>query len=132
MFALSNRAPGTAHYLDTTTGEVIPLFVFNREKVLEMVMSEPKRYVRLAPQPGAEGFRVMQEFIKTVSRPALREELTSAISGERAFARFRRAIKAHQTEHRRWLQFQGMMTARVLCERLREHGIELRLVADDQ
>jgi hypothetical protein len=132
MFALTNRLPGTGHYLDTATGEVVPLFAYNRDKVLELVRGEPGRYLRLAPQSGAEGFRIMQEFQRTVSRPDLREKLAAALSGERAFARFREVVAGVPAEKRRWHQFRATMTVAGLREKLRAQNVELELAPEPE
>ena len=72
LFAMENRVPGTTHYLNTETGEVVPVFGFNRDQILAEIRQFPKRYMRLAPQAGRSGYNAMVEFARTVSRPELR------------------------------------------------------------
>ena len=93
LFALENRVPGTTHYLDTETGEVIPVFSYNREKILADVQLHPNRFVRLAPQSGRDGYHVMEEFTRTVSRARkLRARLEAALKDEHVFREFRAAV----------------------------------------
>ncbi len=130
MFALTNRLAGTTHYLDTETGEVMPVFSFNRDRILSEMRSQPGRYVRLAPQTGAEGIHIMAEFVRTVSRPELRAQLSSAIAGERPFSRFRSILRNVEPEYRRWLQFRATLSVCSIRENLLSRGIQLELVRD--
>jgi hypothetical protein len=132
MFALTNRMPGTTHYLDADTGEVVPVFGFNRDKILSEVRREPGRYLRLAPQTGAEGIHIMADFIRTVSQHALRRQLEAAISGEHPFAKFRHLLKESQPEYRRWLQFRRMVSVQSLREKLLSRGVDLNFVPDQE
>ena len=54
LFAMENRVPGTTHYLNTETGEVVPVFGYNREQILAEIRQFPKRYVRLTLQVGQD------------------------------------------------------------------------------
>jgi len=131
FFALTNQVPGTTHYLDLETGEVIPVFGHNREMILERVRREPDRLLRLAPQSGRRGYETMVEFAKTVSQPGLRSRLDAALAGERPFRRFREVLKELPAEQRRWQQFRALVTTRVLREKLAALGYELETLADD-
>jgi hypothetical protein len=132
IFALTNHLPGTAHYLDTETGEVTPVFSFHRARVLAAIRDNPGRYLRLAPQTNTEGIHIMTDFIRTVTRADLREQLTSAIAGDRPFARFRRVIMSVPDEYRRWQQFHSTVSTIGLREKLLSLGIQLELIEDDE
>ena len=128
---MSNRAPGTNHYLDTETGDVIPVFSFNRDSILAEVKKHPDRYIRLAPQSGRRGYEVMQQFTETVSREDFRKKLEEAIGGEHAFRKFREAVHEDGEEYRRWKLFRLENMAQPLREKLKEKEIELELVDPD-
>ncbi|MEO0085393.1 MAG: UPF0158 family protein [candidate division WOR-3 bacterium] len=131
FFALTNQLPGTTHYLDLETGEVIPVFGHNREIILERVRREPDRLLRLAPQSGRRGYETMTEFTRTISQQALRSRLETALAGERPFRRFREVLRELPVEQRRWQQFRALVTTRVLREKLTALGIELEIASDD-
>lgn len=131
FFALTNQLPGTTHYLDLETGEVIPVFGHNREVILERVRHEPNRLLRLAPQSGRRGYETMAEFTHTVSQSGLRTRLEAALAGERPFRRFREILRDLPAEQRRWQQFRALVTTRVLREKLAALGIELEIASDD-
>ena len=131
LFAMENRVPGTAHYLNTETGEVIPVFSFNRDQILAEVRQFPKRYLRLPPQSGRSGYDAMVEFSHTVSRPDLRAQLEASLSGPGVYRRFRAAIKAEPREFNRWQQFRGEKVAGHLRKRLEADGIAIELIPDN-
>jgi len=131
LFAMENRMPGTAHYLNTETGEVIPVFAFNRDAILAELKQFPKRYLRLPPQSGRFGYNAMVEFARTVSRPQLRAELEAALDGQGVYRRFRAVLKAEPREYARWQQFQGERVAARLRQRLEAEDIALELIADN-
>ncbi|MFO7675743.1 MAG: UPF0158 family protein [bacterium] len=129
-FALRGRAPGTVHYLDLETGDVIPVFAFNRERVLATVRAEPGRYLRLAPRAGRHDYAVMSRFVETVDDDALRGRLRSVIDGAGAFARFRAELEPHRNELTRWEHYRAEQAAADLARRLLAQDIELALEFD--
>ncbi|MGQ9678844.1 MAG: UPF0158 family protein [bacterium] len=131
LFALTNQMPETAHYLDLETGDVIPVFNFNRDEILARVREKPERFIRLVPQTKSDGFKMMQRFIDTVSRQDLRAKLTEALKEGRRFGRFRIVLSAEEEEFKRWQQFRVMTLTEPLKKRLQERGFELVLVRDD-
>jgi hypothetical protein len=131
LFAMENRVPGTAHYLNTETGEVVPVFAFNRDTILAEIKQFPKRYLRLPPQSGRFGYNAMVEFARTVSRPQLRAELEATLDGRGVYRRFRAVLKPEPREYARWQQFQGERVAGRLRQRLEAEGIALELIRDN-
>ena len=128
---MENRVPGTTHYLNTETGEVVPVFGFNRDQILAEVREFPKRYMRLPPQSGRSGYNAMVEFCRTVSRPELRAQLEAALDGPGVYRRFRAAIKVEPREFNRWQQFRGENVAGHLRKRLEADGIAIELIPDN-
>lgn len=131
LFALGSRMPDTNHYLDIQTGEVIPVFTFNRERVVALVRADPDRYVRIAPQSGRRGYEIMKQFVQTVSRPELNSLLRTALESSDAFSGFRQVLKAYPAELKRWKSFRTEMMVQGLRERLRERDVEFALVNDE-
>ena len=127
---MENRVPGTTHYLNSETGDVIPVFGFSRDQILAEIRQFPKRYVRLAPQAGRSGYTAMVEFARTVSRPELRSELEAALNGPGVYRRFRAALKNEPREYARWQQFRGEKVAGRLRKRLEAEAITIELIPD--
>jgi hypothetical protein len=130
LFALENRVPGTTHYLDTESGEVVPVFSYNRDKILSDIRAAPGRFVRLAPQSGRDGYKAMEDFARTVPAEWLRLKLEAALKGPNVFRQFRDAIKEDGTEWPRWQQFHRDGIIRHLREKLVADGISLNLLRD--
>jgi hypothetical protein len=127
---MEDRVPGTTHYLNTETGEVVPVFGFNRDQILAEIRQYPKRYMRLPPQAGRSGYNAMVEFARTVSRPELRAELEAALDGRGVYRRFRAVLKDEPREYKRWQQFRGEKVAGRLRKRLEAEGIVIELIPD--
>ncbi len=130
VFALSRRAQETNHYLDTRSGDVIPVFSFNRDAILAQVKAEPDRFVRLAPLSGGQLFEAMKAFAATVTRPDLHARLAAALKEGAEAGRFRETLEAFPNEQKRWHQYRIELLVRSLRGRLLERGIELVLLAD--
>ncbi len=132
LFALAHQIQETAHYLDIETGEVIPVFSFNRNEILALIKQNPARYIRLVPQTTKEGREMIQQFIATVSRADLKARLSQAISTGRIFSQFRAVLMDFPEELKRWHQFRIMVLTEPLKRKLLEEGIELVLVNDEE
>lgn len=130
LFALTNQVKETAHFLDLETGDVIPVFSFNRNEIFLRVRECPDRYIRLVPQTASEGRRMMERFIETISRKDLKVRLSRAISEGRVFGKFREVLNNFPEEQRRWKQFRTMYLTEPLREKLKSRNIELVLVPD--
>jgi hypothetical protein len=130
VFALSRRAPDINHYLDTDTGEVMPVFSFNRDAILAQVKAEPDRFVRLAPLSGGQLFEAMKTFATTVSRPDLHARLEAALKEDAEAGRFRETLEAFPAEQKRWHQYRIELMVRSLRGRLLAKDIELVLLDD--
>lgn len=130
LFALTNQMQETAHYLDLETGEVIPVFSFNRDEILKLIRQQPDRYLRLAPQSSRESQEMLKGFIRTISRPSLKTQLLSALQEKRVFARFRQVLAQFPKELKRWHSYRMMVLSEPLRRKLRERGVELVLIPD--
>jgi hypothetical protein len=130
VFALENRVAGVSHYLDTESGEVVPVFTYNREQILAAARASPGRYLRLAPQSGTHAFKAMEDFARSVSRSELRARLEAALKEEAKFKSFRHAVETDPAELDRWHRFRRAALVQAVRERLSETGVQLLLVPD--
>lgn len=131
LFALTNQMKETAHYLDLKTGDVIPVFSFNRDEILARVRANPEQYVRLVPQTRGQGIEMINRFIETVSRADLKAKLKAAVKEGRIFSRFRSVLETEPEELRRWQQFRVMVLTESLKQKLQKMNLELVLIGDD-
>lgn len=130
IFALDNRVRGVANYLDTETGDVIPVFSYNRDQILDAVRETPDRYLRLAPQTGGQAYKAMAGFAATVSRPELRGQLEAALASPARFHAFREVVETNPVESRRWQNYRAEMLIEVVRAKLAARDIELVAPAD--
>ncbi len=130
-FVLDNRSPGTNHYLDVETGEILPVFSFNQDRIMSQVKTAPGRYVRIGPLSGRQAYLVMREFSALVEDTELRELLEEALNHRHAFRAFRAALRSHVEEYRRWKVYRVEQMASALRERLTGLGLDLELVHGD-
>jgi len=130
LFALTSQMQDIAHYLDLETGDVIPVFSYNRDAILSQIKADSDRFVRLMPQTPRQGREMMKRFIETVRRPDLKARLTAAIKRGKAFVRFRAVLLNFPDELKRWQRYRVMFVTEPLKIKLREQDIELILLSD--
>jgi hypothetical protein len=132
LFALDNKAQGVPHYLDIETGAIVPIFNFNRDKILADIKAAPARYVRLAPLSGRQGYLAMEEFARTVANVLLRNRLNDELTGENKFRGFRAALADYPEELRRWREFRANAVTQGLRDKLKESGVALVLFREEE
>jgi len=130
-FAFENRMPETNHYLNLETGEIIPVFGFNRKKILAEMDKNPDKYVKIMPLGSRGGVQIMKDYIETVPKPLIRQELKEALSKKGAFRGFRAVIEKYPTEKEHWVEFKRNATLKQIKDWLAEFGIELEFVTND-
>lgn len=94
------------------------------ELVLEVLLDEAGRYVRIPERDSPEAHNVMFEFIETVKDPFLKEELTNVLNGKGAFRRFKDVLINYPRERKRWHGFNAKAMKKIIIEWLRSLGIE--------
>ncbi len=127
FFAFENRMPETTHYLNLETGEIMPVFVFNRTRVLEEIKREPNRYIKIKPLTTKNSFQIMKDYIETVPKPKIRQELKAALTKKGAFRNFRTCIEKYPEEKEHWLEFKRNAVLNYIRTWLKEFDVELEL-----
>uniref|UniRef100_A0A7C6EBK1 Uncharacterized protein n=1 Tax=candidate division WOR-3 bacterium TaxID=2052148 RepID=A0A7C6EBK1_UNCW3 len=127
FFAFENRMPETSHYLNLETGEIIPVFAFNRKRVLEVIKKEPNKYVKIKPLSTKESFQIMKDYIETVPVPQIRKELQEALFKKGAFRSFRAVINKYPEEKEHFSNFKFNAILNRIKNWLAQFDIELEL-----
>lgn len=127
FFAFENRMPETNHYLNLVTGEIMPVFSFNRVKVLAQMKQEPDKYLRIRPLTTKMSFEIMKDYITTVPVPKIRKELAEALQKKGAFRNFRAVIDKYPEEKQHWNEFKRNKIMEYITNWLTGYGIELEL-----
>lgn len=127
FFAFENRMPETSHYINLESGEIIPVFAFNRKKVLEQLKKEPDKYVKIKPITTKESFQIMKDYIETVPVPKIRQELQAALLKKGAFRSFRTVINKYPEEKEHFSKFKLNATLNRIKDWLAKFNIELEI-----
>jgi hypothetical protein len=130
FFAFENRMPETNHYLNLETGEIIPVFGFNREKLLDEIKTNPKKYIKIKPFSTKNSFQIMKDYIEMVPVPKIREELQEALLKKGAFRSFRAIIDKYTDEKQHWVEFKRNATLKQIKDWLAGFDIELEFVTN--
>ncbi|MEW6585128.1 MAG: UPF0158 family protein [Nitrospirota bacterium] len=90
-------------YIEFDEDPELPEWMIDQvETAIELVLDENRRYVRIPERSSSAAFESMSGFIQTVSDPALKSELTAALSGRGAFRRFKDVLVHCPKERKRW------------------------------
>lgn len=88
------------------------------------VRADPDRFVGIPQTESHEAYRVMEEFIATVSDARLRERLADAIAGKGAFRRFKNVLLDHPRVREEWFRFESQAKRQWAAEWLASIDIE--------
>ncbi|MEW6067938.1 MAG: UPF0158 family protein [Nitrospirota bacterium] len=91
---------------------------------LEILLDETGRYVRIPERNSDTAFKSMAEFIETVKNPELREKLTHALNGKRAFRKFKDILTDYPKERKRWHGYNAKAMKKEITGWLMSIGVE--------
>jgi hypothetical protein len=107
-------------YIDLETGDIVEVFDFDdgyfdedgeedelEDNVERMIDENPDRFAYIDPLPSFESYRHMEDFIRSVTDPHLKDLLVVAIDGKGAFRRFRDVLLGYSEEEERWFEFKN-------------------------
>ncbi len=93
------------------------------EDVLEIVLDEEGRYVRIPERETRRAYQTMREFIATVRDADLRRALEAASDGKGAFKKFKDTLVGFPRERKRWHGFNAKEVRKEIREWLMSLGI---------
>ena len=106
--ALDDRS-GNMWYLDRTNGDVFAIPQDpgdTQQEAIDLVESEPDRFLVIDPLDSRDEFVVMEDYIDTLPEGEARRSLARAISGPRPFASFKHVLHDFPDERKAWFQFE--------------------------
>lgn len=137
---LEEALEGTAHrmsfgvgldiYLDTTTGEIIWVceeFPDHKEAAARIRKGPGGRYLLIDPLQSYEKFEIMEGFAEEAPKDH-REELFSALRGQKPFARFNGIVHSEPNLKERWFEYRDAAYLQLARNWLKTHGIKAKLV----
>lgn len=118
-------------YLDIKTGEIIQIFDDimdpDEKEELDDKVDEGlgERYIAIPNAESYDGYKDMENFIKTIKEVKLKEKLYNAITRKGAFKRFKDVLNSYPKERERWFKFKDEKVKERVNEWLEEEGIEI-------
>jgi len=128
IMAFENHEPTARHFFDRQTGEVMSLFEDILDEDTERLDTEPGRYLRIEPVPSSVGFEVMSDFVETLPRGKLQDELAFALEQRHPFRQFKDVLLNYPSVREDWFRFHEQAFSEIIKEWLEHHGIEVTLV----
>lgn len=134
----------TFTYINTQTGEVITLSReemraaededllenypdWQRENIkqaIKIIEDEDEVYLDFTLRNEYHEYEIVEEFIKTLNKAEVREELFGAIQGRGAFRRFKDGIIEHDVE-KQWYEFKEKKVKELVIEWCKEKDLVL-------
>lgn len=102
-------------YLDTETGDIL-LYSDAVEDELPEDVEENPRYLWIDPLPSHESYRIMEDFVATVSDREAADRLEHALAGRKPFRRFKDALFDFPALREAWFEFEHAEQARLAKE----------------
>jgi hypothetical protein len=86
------------------------------ELVMEVLLDEEGRYVRIPEREPQKAYKTMADFIDTVENPILKEELSRALNGRGAFRKFKDVLIHYPKERKRWHGYNAKAVKKEIIE----------------
>ena len=115
------------HYLDTETGEIIPLHddFDDAEELRDRIDAGlGERYRRIEMMEPHESFRIMEDFAASLPESPLKSRLFEALSRNKPFRRFKDVVHSDLAVRDQWFAFRDDALARYAQDWLESLGIE--------
>lgn len=114
-------------YLDTETGEIMFTGDGADEETPQDIDDNP-RYLWIAPIEAHESFRIMEDFVASVTDTKAAARLTDALDGPKPFRRFKDALLDYPKLREAWFAFEGAAHASLAQAWCEANGIEVEWV----
>jgi hypothetical protein len=130
QLALEDHSAGLGlhtYWFDTQTSEVICLTedLEEQDELRQQIEEDANnRFVKIEPLPSHEGFRIMEDFVKTLPPSRTREKLEWSLGGPKPFRRFKDAVHGDEKVLEKWYRFHDEALERYAIEWLAELNIQ--------
>jgi Uncharacterised protein family (UPF0158) len=114
-------------YFDTETGEILLTGDGVEEETPQDIDDNP-RYLWIEPIESHESFRIMEDFVASVSDTKAAARLAAALSGPKPFRRFKDALLDFPALRQAWFAFEGTAHASLAQAWCEANGIEVEWV----
>ncbi len=94
------------------------------EMILEILLDESGRYIRIPERDNRAAYQSMCAFINSIGDPLLNEEIASALDGKGAFRKFKDVLVRFPKERKRWHGYNAKAMREEILEWLKSLGVE--------
>jgi hypothetical protein len=94
------------------------------ELVLEILLDENGRYLRIPERKSRRAYESMVGFTESVADPGLKEELSAVLNGKGAFRRFKDILLSYPKDRKRWHGYNAHAVKTEVEEWLNSAGVE--------
>lgn len=116
---------GDIEYIEFDEEPEIPDWMTDEmEVMLEILLDESGRYVRIPERENRIAYQSMKNFIDMIQDPLLKAELLSALNGKGAFRKFKETLVRFPKERKRWHGFNAKAVKKEISEWLKSLGVE--------
>jgi hypothetical protein len=123
-FTDSEEIGDNIEYMEFDEEPHIPVWMEDEvELILEILLDDDNRYVRIPERSPLAAFRSMESFIETVNNPTLRQELSDSLDGKGAFRRFKDVLLKYPKERKQWHGYNAKTTRGEILEWLNSIGV---------
>lgn len=127
--AMAINSEKISHYLDLNTGTLVmrmdPLLSGYSDEELEEELEDEERYLELPAIESHDAYKLMVEFMETVSSTELQDRLTRALNGRKPFRVFKDVLYDFPEEREQWFKFEREAHRNKILEWLHEEQITL-------
>jgi len=127
--AIAINSEEISHYLDLNAGTLVmrmdPLLTGYRDEGLEEELEDEERYLELPTIDSRVAYKLMVEFMETVTSTELRDRLETALNGRKPFRVFKDVLYDFPEEREHWFKFEREAHQNKILEWLHEEQITL-------
>ena len=133
FWAMESQSGEVDYYLDKQTGQILQvsdgLFGDDEDEIRDEVEDNPDRYLFIEPVLPDEGFKIMEEFIDSVSDPEAAGALYKALSRRNPFRNFKDTLCEFPETRQDWFKFHDEALLEVAKDWLSSEQINAELTS---
>ncbi|MHB9131401.1 MAG: UPF0158 family protein [Armatimonadota bacterium] len=122
----------SSFYVDLQTGKVVlsgdPSMCDEVEEINELIEEDPGRFTFIEPMSSREGFRLMEDFVETLTSARVQDHLIQALQQRHPFRNFKDALLDYPNLREEWFAFHDEAMRDYARQWLEEHDIDADLV----
>ena len=131
IYAMEDHGGEHNWYLDKETGEIFFVSEYDSDEddeYAQKVEEYPDRYICIDPLESRDSYRIMEDYIFSLSDPTAKRSLENAISRRRPFSNFKDALYDFPEIQKQWFIYHDNAVLQISKEWLEFEKIDFRLI----